>query len=248
MRSPGRTVKETSWSVGGPPRCPKPTWSSSIPPRVASTGDGVGRVGDAGLHVEQLEDPLGAGAGLLGRRHQAGHEAHRRDDLHEVAGEREEHAEREVAAQGEPAAERQHAELGEHRQHLQRGRVAAVVAGRAHARLVELVGPVGEAVELALLLGERLDDAHAVDGLVDDAGDGAGEALVVPGRREHAVAEADGHEREDRDEHDDDDAEHGRQDEHHDEGDDEQRHVGDEHRDGEEERLDQREVAGRHGT
>ena len=32
---------------------------------------------------------------------------------------------------------------------------------------------VGEQVELALLLGERLDDPHAGDGLVDHAGDGA---------------------------------------------------------------------------
>ena len=145
----------------------------------------------------------------------------------------------------QPAADRQHAELAEHRQRLQRRRVAGVEAGRAHPRLVQLVGPVDQAVELALLLGERLHDAHAGDGLVDHAGHGARQPLVVPAGREHPVAEPDRHEGEERDEHHDDEAQQRRQEEHHDDGHDEQRHVGHEHRHREEELLDQREVGGR---
>ena len=55
------------------------------------------RVRHPGLQVEQLEDALGAGARLLGRREQAGDEADRRDELHHVAGEGEEDAERDVS-------------------------------------------------------------------------------------------------------------------------------------------------------
>ena len=61
---------------------------------------------------------------------------------------------------------------------------AAARAGRGSRR--GRSADVGEAGELAVLLAEALDDPHAGDGLVDDAGDLAGLLLGVPGRREHA--------------------------------------------------------------
>ena len=106
MRSPGRIVSETSCSAGAPPlvaearRGRARSRRGRRPPRRRP-----GASATRGLQVEQLEHALGAGAGLLRRGQQAGHQAHRRDDLHEVAGEGEEHAERDVAAQREPAAE-----------------------------------------------------------------------------------------------------------------------------------------------
>ena len=76
----------------------------------------IGLVGDPRLQVEQLEDPLGAGARLLRGGEHARQEAHRRDDLHQVAGEGEEHAEGDVPVERQPAADAEHAELAEHRQ------------------------------------------------------------------------------------------------------------------------------------
>ena len=97
------------------------TWSNDDL-GVASTASGrrVGLLGDERVRVEELEDALGAGARLLGDRDDAGEHAHRREQLHEVGGEREERAERDLALDREPAAEREHADLAERGDRLQR--------------------------------------------------------------------------------------------------------------------------------
>ena len=56
------------------------------------------------------------------------------------------------------------------------------------ARLVQPLRGAGQVAQLALLLAEALDDAHAGDRLVDDAGHLAGALLGVPRGREHGVA------------------------------------------------------------
>ena len=62
-------------------------------------------VGDGGLEVEQLEDPLDAGPGLLGRREDARQHPGRGDELGEIGGEGEERADRDPVVEREPAAE-----------------------------------------------------------------------------------------------------------------------------------------------
>ena len=102
-------------------------------------------LGDEGVGVDQLEDPVGAGAGLLGDRHHPREHAHRREQLHEVRGEGEERADADLALDGEPAAEREHRDLPERRDRLQRRLVARLQAHRAHPRPVQVLGGVGEA-------------------------------------------------------------------------------------------------------
>ena len=206
---------------------------------------GVGPIGNTRLELEQLEDPLGAGARLLAGREQRGEEPDRRDQLDEVAREREEDAQGQVALEGEPSAEGEHAELGERRQRLQRTRVARRDARGAQPRPEQVAGPVGQEPELALLLGEGLDDPHARDRLVDHTRDGGREDRVVPAGREDPVPVADGEDEEEGDERGHHQAEERRQDGHHDERDHQEGDVVDEQRHLVEVDVDQREVGRR---
>ena len=74
--------------------------------------DGVGGVDHLGVGVEDVEDALGAGPGLLPDGEQAGQHPHRRHQLHQVGGEGQEGAEGELAVERQPAAEGQHRHLG----------------------------------------------------------------------------------------------------------------------------------------
>ena len=70
------------------------------------------------------------------------------------------------------------------RDRLEQRLVARLQPGGAHPRAVEPLRGVDEPAQLALLLPERLDDAHAGDALVDDLRDVALALLAVPGGRE----------------------------------------------------------------
>lgn len=204
----------------------------------------VGSVVDPRLHVEDLEDPLGAGSGLLGGGEHARHEPDGRDELDEEAGERQEDAGRDAAPQREPPAEREHGELAEHGHGLEGRGVASVEASGPHARPVELPSLVDQQSELPVLLPERLHDPHTGHGLVHDGGDLSGHPLVVPAGREDAVAEAHGHPREHGDEHQHHDAQQRGEHGHHGDRHDHQGEVGDQHRHRVEEHLDERQVGG----
>ena len=85
----------------------------------------------------QLEDPVGAGARLLGDGHHPREHADRRQQLHEVGGEGEEGADADVALDGEPAAECEHGHLPQRGNRLQRRLVAGLQADGAHPGAVQ---------------------------------------------------------------------------------------------------------------
>jgi hypothetical protein len=205
---------------------------------------GVVSIRHAWLQIEEFEDPLRPGARLLGCGEHAGENAHGRDDLHHVAGERKEHPQRDVSVEGEPPADPEYAELTEHWQQLQGRRIARVQPSRAHARLVQLVRAVHQPIEFAILLGKRLHDTYARDRLVDHAGDGARQPLIVPTGWKDPISEPDRQPAEDRHEQGDHQAENWRQHEHHTQRHDHQRQVGHQHRHRKEEHLNQCEVGG----
>ena len=132
-------------------------------------------------------------AGLLGDRDDVGHHAHGREQLREIGGEGEEGAERDLALDREVAAEREHADLAVRRDGGEERRVLRLDPDVAHARLVEVLGDVGERVDLAVFLAESLDDADTGDGFVDDTGDLAGALQRVPLRRVHLLAQPQRH-------------------------------------------------------
>ena len=144
----------------------------------------------AGCEVEQLEDPLDAGPGLLADGEHAGELAGRRHELDDVGREGQEGAEGDLVVQGQPAAEGQDGDLADRRDGLEERLVAGLQAHGAHLRAVERLGRVDDPFELALLLAEGLDHPHAVDVLVDDLGHVALALLAVPGGREDPPAHA----------------------------------------------------------
>jgi hypothetical protein len=73
----------------------------------------IGALGHEGIGVDEIEDALGAGAGLLRHRHHSREEPHRSQQLDEIGGEREEGADADLALDRQPAAEREHAHLPE---------------------------------------------------------------------------------------------------------------------------------------
>ena len=76
-------------------------------------------VRDCGPEIEQLEDPLDAGPGLLGGGEDASEHPGRGDQLGEIGGKGEERADRDPVIEREPAAEREHRDLTERRDGLQ---------------------------------------------------------------------------------------------------------------------------------
>lgn len=74
-------------------------------------GELLGAVLQIRLGVDQLQDALGAGAGLLADREDHREHADRADELGEVGGEGDEGAEGDVTADREPAAEGEHRDL-----------------------------------------------------------------------------------------------------------------------------------------
>ena len=143
-----------------------------------------------GLGVDQLEDPLHAGPGLLADGQHHGEHPDRADELGEVGGEGDEGAEGDLPAGGQPAAERQHRDLAERGDGLEGRGVAGVQPDGAQPAGEELPADLAQLAGLLLLLAEALDDADAGDGAVDDAGDGGGLALGVPGGGEEPGAAA----------------------------------------------------------
>ena len=147
----------------------------------------------AGWQVEELEDPLDPGPGLLADRQDAGQLPGGRHELGDVGRERQERAERDLVLQGQPAAEGEDRDLTERSGSPRAAAGSATAAApRASASRTRL-GRGGDPLELALLLAERLDDPDAVDVLVDDLGDVALALLAVPGGRKDPPAHAVGH-------------------------------------------------------
>ena len=176
--------------------------------------DRAGCVGNGRAQVDELEDALDAGPGLLGDGQDAGQPLGGRDELGDVGGEGQERAQRDLMVQGHPAAEGQHGDLPEDRDGLQNWLVAGLQAHRAHLRAVDGAGRLGHPFELLLLLAEGLDDPDAVEVLVDDLDDVALTLLAVPGGREDLPAHPVGHHQQQRRDDEADDGQQRAQDEH----------------------------------
>jgi hypothetical protein len=142
--------------------------------------DGGGCVGDPGLQVEKLEDPLYTCPGLLGDGHQAGEALRRCDQLGDVGREGEEGAQADPVVQHHPSAEGQDGGLAEARDRLEHGLEAGLEPYRPHLGAVQALRRPGDPLQLAALLAERLDDPHPRKALVDDLDDLALPLLSVP--------------------------------------------------------------------
>ena len=158
------------------------------PVRVGGQFDRVRLVGDRRLGVDDLEDPDDAGAGLLADRHEAGEHPHRAGELRQVAGEREEGAERDLAVDRQPAAQQEHADEPERRDRGERGVVPGGEPEHPQPGPVQVLARGLHPLHLLLFLAEPLDDADPADRLVDDPGDLADLLLRVPAGREQLLA------------------------------------------------------------
>ena len=205
----------------------------------------VGLLQDQRRAVEQLEDAFRAGVGELRDRQHAREHPHRCDERQHVRREREEHAEGDVALQREPTAERQHRHHAERGDGLQQRLEPGGDPDEPEARPEQLVGRLGQLVELALLLPEALHDADARHGLLDDGGDLARELLGVPARREDALAQAQGRPQQRGRDEQHHERERGRQEQHDPERDHEHEDVADHDRQELQQALDQHDVGAR---
>ncbi len=197
-----------------------------------------------GLGVDELQDALHAGAGLLADGEDHGEHPDRADELGQVGGEGDERAERDLAPGGQPAAEREHGDLAERGHGLEGGRVAGVQPDGAQPPGEEAPPDLAELAGLLVLLAEPLDDPDPGDGPVHDAGDGGGLALGVPGGGEEAGLGTAGDEPEGGGDGEGDEREREGEPRHDHQGDEEEQHVPDGHREHEQQPLDQLEVAG----
>ncbi len=205
---------------------------------------GVGRLGDLRLGVDQLVDPLDAGAGLLADGEHGGQHPDRAGELGEVGGEGDEGAQRDLALGRHPAAEREHRDLAERRDRLQGRVVAGVEPHGAQPGGEQQAADPAQLVLLLRLLAEALDHPDAGDRAVDHPGDRGGLALRVPGGGEEPGAAAVGQEPQGGRDGQRDDGQQRREHRHDDQRQHEQQHVADHHRQHEEHALDELEVAG----
>jgi hypothetical protein len=125
----------------------------------------------------------------------------RSDQLRHVRGEGQERAERDLVTQREPSAEGQDRDLRDRGYRLEQRLVSRLQPDGAHLRAVEDLCRVSDALELPLLLAERLDDANAVEILIDDLDEVALALLAIPRRRKDAPAHAIRHDQHARHDH-----------------------------------------------
>ena len=212
-------------------------------------GRGVGgqllrTVRHGGLGVDELQDALHTGAGLLADGEDHGEHPDRADELGEVGGEGDERAQGDLAPGGQPAAEGQHGDLAERGHGLEGGGVAGVQPDGAQPPGEEPPADLAELAGLLVLLAEALDDPDPGDGPVDDPGDGGGLALGVPGGGEEPLAAAAGDEPEGGGDGEGDEGERRGEPRHDHQGHEEEQDVPDGHREHEQQSLDELEVAG----
>ena len=155
---------------------------------------GAGGGLDPGLAVEHLEDARARGGRALGGAEHVPEGAHGGDEHEQVGVERGERAQRERAVDHAAAAEQQdrgEAEVGQEAEQRVEERLDA---RGEHLLVKDALDGVAEALELALLLGERLDDAHAGDVLLGVGGELGDPLLGLLHRRARPVAVAVGDE------------------------------------------------------
>ncbi len=150
--------------------------------------DRVDRVRHVAHVVEDVEDAFGAGRRLLRDRDDAAHRVQAAVEAADVGDEGRQDTDRDLAASHQPDAEapdHEQADLGQqrHRGREQRPGLVDLVVGLQ----VDQVG-LGEAVGLALFLGEGLDHADAGDGVGQHIGHFGPDAVDLLEARAQAVA------------------------------------------------------------
>ena len=111
-RGGSRSEKPSRTGRALAPRSAKATSSNSTVAG-ASAGSSLVPSLHGRLGVDQLQDALDAGPGLLADGEHHGEHPDRADELGEIGGEGDERAEGDLPAGGQPAAERQHRDLAE---------------------------------------------------------------------------------------------------------------------------------------
>lgn len=111
---------------------------------------------DDRLGVDELQDAVDAGAGLLGDGQDHGEHADGADEGGEVGGEGDERAEGDLTAGGEPAAEGEDGDLAEGGHGLEGGGVAGVQPDGAQASGEELAAGLADLAGLLVLLPKPL--------------------------------------------------------------------------------------------
>jgi hypothetical protein len=192
--------------------------------------------------VEEVEDPLRAGAGELADREDRGEHPHRGRELEHVRREREERAEADVVVHREPTTEREHRDLTERRDRLHCWLETRLHVHQSHAGCEHPLRARRQPFELAGLLPEALDHANTGHRFLDDVRDLAGLLLGVPARREHRRPQAHRREEQRRTDEQHHAREQRRQDEHRRHRDDEHQDVRDTDREELQETLDERDV------
>ena len=142
-----------------------------MPPRTGGICTGLGGFRHARDVVEDVEDALGAGGGLLRDGDDAAHRVEPGVEAPDVGEEGGEHADGDLVVRDLPDAEGpddEQADLGEQGDRRREQRPDAVDA--VVDRQVVVVG-LAEALRLARFLGEGLDDADAGNGVGQHAGD-----------------------------------------------------------------------------
>ena len=211
-------------------------------PRTGRRGSASGFSATSGLESSTSSTRSAPARGLLALRDQARHHAYRRSELDEVRGEREERAEAQVAVDRHPTAEADDGSLRERRDRLERRLVARLESHDAHPAAELLAAAPGELLELALLLAERLDHAHARHCLFDDTGDVGLTLLRVPVGGEQLHPQRGREAEQGRDAEQRDERERWREEQHGDDGDHHQHEVAERDRELREEALEQADV------
>ena len=147
----------------------------------------LGRRGDPRLAVEQLEQARAGGGGALGEAERPAERADRREQHEQVAVEGGELAEREAAVDDLATADEQQRGEPELGQEADERVVEGAQPGGDHRLLEDARHARAEAALLLLLGGERLDDAHAADALLDVGGQLADALLDLLQRRPRAA-------------------------------------------------------------
>ncbi len=148
------------------------------------------RVGQLGLAVEDLEDARARSRGALGQVQGHAERAQRADEHVQQQVEGRELAERQVGVDDGVAAEQQDGGDAELWQEADRRVVGGFKARRHHRLLERTPDAAAEALQLARLAREGLDDAHAGDVLLGVGGQFGDALLGLLDRRARAAAVA----------------------------------------------------------
>ncbi len=149
--------------------------------------EGAGAIDDGRLLVEDFVDAFGRGRGALA--HHDDHPQHHEGGLehHQVEAEGQDAPDAEMVVDHHPPAHEQHDGQPELGQVLHGRRPPGPQVGVLHVPPAQLLGRLGEGLQLVVLGGEGLDDSDPVHVFIDDRGDVGQPGLDEPGDGEQRL-------------------------------------------------------------